>query len=73
MNGEHVPVNMNLETNKPSVVTAGIRNLITSDQDLSVDFSGALITGQKLFQELAVILVVALLLLYFILAASSNH
>ncbi len=69
MNGEYVPVNMNIETNKPSVVTAEIRNLVTSNQDLSVDFSGSLITGQKLFKELAVILVVALLLLYFILAA----
>jgi multidrug efflux pump subunit AcrB len=69
MNGVYVPVNMNLETNKPSGVIEEIRNLITSDQDLSVDFSGALITGQKLFRELAVILVVALLLLYFILAA----
>jgi multidrug efflux pump subunit AcrB len=69
MNGEYVPVNMDIATNKPSVVTAEIRNLVTSDQDLSVDFSGSLITGQKLFKELAVILVVALLLLYFILAA----
>jgi len=69
INGEYVPVNMNIATNKPALVTAEIRNLITAGQDLSVDFSGALITGQKLFRELAVILVVALLLLYFILAA----
>ena len=40
MNGEYVPVNMNIATNKPSVVTAEIRNLVTSNQDLSVDFSG---------------------------------
>ncbi len=69
MNGEYVPVNMNIETNKPSVVTGEIRNLVTSDQSLTVDFSGNLITGQKLFKELAIILIVALLLLYFILAA----
>jgi multidrug efflux pump subunit AcrB len=67
--GEYVPLYMNIETNKPSAVTSGIRNMITLNQDLSVDFSGSLITGQKLFRELAIILVVALLLLYFILAA----
>ncbi len=69
MNGEYVPVYMNIETNKPAVVTAEIRDLVTSGQDLSVDFSGDLITGQRLFKELGVILAVALLLLYFILAA----
>ncbi|MGB8490176.1 MAG: efflux RND transporter permease subunit, partial [Bacteroidales bacterium] len=69
MNGEYVPVNMKIVTNTPSVVATSIRNLVTSDPDLSVNFSGALITGQKLFKELAVILLVALLLLYFILAA----
>ena len=69
MNGEYVPVNMSIETNKPVIVTTEIRNLVTANQDLSVEFSGSLITGQKLFKELAIILVVALLLLYFILAA----
>lgn len=69
MNGEYVPVNMNIATSKPALVTTEIRNLITSDPDLSVDFSGSLISGQRLFKELAVILVVAILLLYFILAA----
>ncbi len=69
MNGEYVPLFMNVSTNQPSEITADIRNQITKDPDLSVEFSGALITGQKLFRELAVILVVALLLLYFILAA----
>ncbi|MCJ7447097.1 MAG: efflux RND transporter permease subunit [Bacteroidales bacterium] len=69
MNGEYVPVNMNLRTNKPAIVTAEIKNMVTSDQDMSVNFSGALITGQKLFRELTIVLIVALLLLYFILAA----
>jgi multidrug efflux pump subunit AcrB len=69
INGEYVPVNMNIITNRPSVVTGEIRNLITSDPSLSVAFSGSLISGQKLFRELAIILVVAIFLLYFILAA----
>ncbi|HOW09092.1 MAG TPA: efflux RND transporter permease subunit [Bacteroidales bacterium] len=69
INGEYVPVYMNIATNKPSEVTREIRNMMAPDKDLNVSFSGSLITGQKLFEELAVILVVALLLLYFILAA----
>ena len=40
-----------------------------ADPNLSASFSGTLISGQRLFQELGIILVVALLLLYFILAA----
>ncbi|HUV01822.1 MAG TPA: efflux RND transporter permease subunit [Bacteroidales bacterium] len=67
-NGEYVPVYMNVSTNKPSVLTAGIRDKLTADPSIDVKFSGALITGQKLFRELAIVLVVALLLLYFILA-----
>ncbi|MFH0842567.1 MAG: efflux RND transporter permease subunit [Bacteroidota bacterium] len=69
MRGEYVPVNMNITTNKPALLTGEIRNLVTADPSLSVAFSGSLITGQKLFSELAIILVVAVLLLYFILAA----
>jgi multidrug efflux pump subunit AcrB len=69
MHSEFVPVNMNISTNKPEVVTTNIRNLLSTDPNIDVKFSGSLITGQKLFRELAVILVVALLLLYFILAA----
>lgn len=66
---EYVPVNMIVNTNKPAVLTNGIRNMLTTDPTIDVKFSGALITGQRLFREMAIILVVALLLLYFILAA----
>ncbi|HSN50695.1 MAG TPA: efflux RND transporter permease subunit, partial [Bacteroidales bacterium] len=66
---EYVPVRMNINTNKPGELTAGIRAMLTTDQNIDVKFSGSLITGQKLFKELAIVLVVALLLLYFILAA----
>jgi multidrug efflux pump subunit AcrB len=69
INGEYVPVSMNVKTNTPSALTAGIRNMLTSDPTIDVKFSGALISGQTLFRELAIILIVALLLLFFILAA----
>lgn len=69
MHSEYVPVSMNINTNKPEVLTTRIRDLLATDSSIDVRFSGSLITGQKLFRELAIILVVALLLLYFILAA----
>ena len=69
MNGEYVPVDMNVRTNKPSEIMAEIREKLASDTTLDLKFSGSLITGQKLFHELVIILVVAALLLFFILAA----
>jgi multidrug efflux pump subunit AcrB len=69
LHSEYVPVNMNVNTNKPEGLTTRIRDILAADPAIDVKFSGALITGQKLFRELAIILVVALLLLYFILAA----
>jgi multidrug efflux pump subunit AcrB len=69
LHSEYVPVNLNVSTNKPEVLTKRIRDILTADPAIDVKFSGALITGQKLFRELSIILVVALLLLYFILAA----
>lgn len=69
LHSEYVPVSMNVSTNKPEVLTTNIRDQLTTDPNIDVKFSGSLITGQKLFRELAIILIVALLLLYFILAA----
>jgi len=69
MLSEYVPVSMNVKTNEPDVITSQIRNSITTESGIDVKFSGSLITGQKLFKELAIVLIVALLLLYFILAA----
>jgi len=66
---EYVPVSMNVETNKPGALTASIRNVLASDQDIDVRFEGSLITGQRIFYELSIVLLVSLLLLYFILAA----
>jgi multidrug efflux pump subunit AcrB len=69
MRSEYVPVAMNISTNKPAKVTAEIRTLLTADPAIDVQFSGAILTGQRLFRELGIVLLVALLLLYFILAA----
>jgi len=69
LHGEYVPLSMNVVTNRPALLTDEIRNMLSEDHRINVSFSGALITGQRLFRELAVILVIALLLLYFILAA----
>jgi len=69
MHSEYVPLNMNIETNTPARVTGEIRALVTEDPALDVRFSGGLISGQRLFKELTIVLIVALLLLYFILAA----
>jgi multidrug efflux pump subunit AcrB len=69
VNGEYVPLGMNISTNTPSRITSEISRMVKRDQALDVRFSGGMITGQKLFKELAIVLLVALLLLYFILAA----
>jgi multidrug efflux pump subunit AcrB len=69
LRGEFVPVGMNISTNTPAKVTAEIRELVTRDPSIDVKFSGGLLTGQQLFKELTIVLIVALLLLYFILAA----
>ena len=67
--GEYVPVTFNISTNKPSAVTSEIKNIVSSASFMDVKFSGSLITGQKIFRELSIILAVSLLLLFFILAA----
>ncbi len=69
LHGEYVPVDMNVSTNNPVKITAEIREMLTKDPTIDVKFSGGLLTGQKLFRELTIVLIVALLLLYFILAA----
>ena len=69
MASEYVPVEMNVSTNRPAQLTAEIEEALSSVPDLSLSFSGTVITGQRLFRELALVLLVSLVLLYFILAA----
>ena len=69
MTSEYVPVEMNVATNRPSGLTAEIEEVLSSDSNLSLSFSGSLITGQRLFRELALVLLISIVLLYFILAA----
>jgi len=69
MYSEYVPIEMHVSTRSGSKLTAEIRNMLTTDNELDVRFSGALISGQQTFRELAIVLAIALLLLFFILAA----
>ncbi len=69
VNGEYVPVNMNVSTNRPKELTNEIREMFAADQNIDLNFSGALITSQSMFREMLVIMLIALSLLYFILAA----
>jgi multidrug efflux pump subunit AcrB len=69
MYSEYVPVEMHVATRTGSKLTADIRRMLTTDNELDVRFSGALISGQQTFRELAIVLAIALLLLFFILAA----
>jgi len=47
---------MNANNNKPKFFTISIRDLLTADPNNDIKFSGPLITGQKLFRELTIIL-----------------
>lgn len=69
MTSEYVPVNMNVSTNRPELLSSEIEKSLSKVENLSLSFSGALITGQRLFNELALVLLVSFMLLYFILAA----
>ncbi|HOK26326.1 MAG TPA: efflux RND transporter permease subunit [Bacteroidales bacterium] len=69
MHGEYIPINIFANTRSPGLLMSEIRSVITSDSSLDVQFSGGLLEGQRLFREMAVILVISVLLLYFILAA----
>ena len=69
MSSEYVPVDMNVSSSQPTRLTEEIEQMFSADSNLSFSFSGGLISGQRLFRELALVLLVSLVLLYFILAA----
>ncbi len=69
MFGEYVPLNMNIETKSPERLTAEIRSVVTQENDISVRFSGSVISGQQIFREMIFIILISVLLLYFILAS----
>ena len=54
LHSEYVPVAMNVRTNRPAELTDAIRAMLTSDRTIDVSFSGSLLTGQRLFRELAI-------------------
>jgi multidrug efflux pump subunit AcrB len=69
LSGEYVPVNMQFESNNPDQLIQDVRKTISENPSLDVSFSGGLVSGQKLFRELMLVLAISLVLLYFILAA----
>ncbi|MDZ7739598.1 MAG: efflux RND transporter permease subunit [Bacteroidales bacterium] len=69
MYGEYVPLSMDIETRSPENLTARIRSVVSQEDDISVRFSGSLISGQQIFKEMFFVILISILLLYFILAS----
>jgi len=67
--GEYVPLSMDIETRSPENLTAEIRSVVSREDDISVRFSGSLISGQQIFREMFFVILISILLLYFILAS----
>ncbi|TFH34675.1 MAG: efflux RND transporter permease subunit, partial [Bacteroidia bacterium] len=69
MFGEYVPVNMDITTKSPEKVTGQIRSMFSDDTNLSIRFGGSMISGQQIFREMLMVIIISVLLLYFILAS----
>lgn len=67
--GEYVPVNMDITTRSPEQLTREIRTRLGDDPNLSIRFGGSLISGQEIFREMLMVIIISVLLLYFILAS----
>lgn len=69
MFGEYVPLSMNLQTRSPGKLTSDIRAAVSHEEDIAVRFSGSLISGQQVFGEMTLVILISVLLLFFILAS----
>jgi len=67
--GEYIPLRYDVTSNQVDEYQAEIKKLVSEKNYPDVNFEGSLKSNNKLFGELAVILLISLLLLYFILAA----
>lgn len=67
--GEYIPLRYDVSSNKVDAYKSEISKVVSEKKFPDVNFEGSLKSNNKLFGELAVILLISLLLLYFILAA----
>ncbi len=67
--GEYFPVMLNIGAKEYKDAVTKIKDIAAKDNQLDVNFSGAILSNKGMIKELIVIISVSLLLLYFILAA----
>lgn len=67
--GEYIPLQYTVNATQAEEYKQKIRGLVNEKHLPDVQFSGSLMSNNKMYGELAIILLVSLLLLYFILAA----
>jgi len=67
-NGKYIPVEIDLQNTESSFDFESLTQQI-KEQDLNVDFDGKVFSGDKLLNEMVIVLLISLMLLYFILAA----
>ncbi|MDX2414312.1 MAG: efflux RND transporter permease subunit, partial [Bacteroidales bacterium] len=69
MYGEYIPLNMDINSRSPEKDIDAIRSVINEHNNINVRFGGSIISGQAIFREMILIIMISVLLLYFILAS----
>lgn len=67
--GEFYPLNLEVKDSDIGSITRQISDIVSTNKNFEVSYSGNYYSNRALIRELSVILIVSLLLLYFILAA----
>lgn len=67
--GEFYPLNLEVKDSDIGSITRRISDIVSTNKNFEVSYSGNYYSNRALIRELSVILIVSLLLLYFILAA----